>query len=222
VLNGRSALLTVLDGLAAVRALQRARVPHPPTAYVGPGGTGLVSNETVPARAQIEPPLVLRPRVAGAGTVPLRCETKHDLARLIHERRPPWLVRNGGLVQGSLPRDALRIRTAVAGGAAVWAAVRRPGAMSAWRGVSSLPAAAANVAVAAADAVGADFVGVDLAAAGRSFVVLGFEAAVELTPGAGDRTFDALAALLLDAAERRAFSTAGMVVRNAETAMIRG
>jgi glutathione synthase/RimK-type ligase-like ATP-grasp enzyme len=205
LLNGRPALLAALDRLATVLALARAGLPHPATGYIAPGERFGVSVPTIPAGAPLVPPLVVRPRFGGSDRDAVACDTTRQLARLLRGRRPRWLVRDGALVQTPLPPAAPRLRAIVVNGRVLWAdEPRPPGGPLECCGPTRV--AAGELAAAAAAAVGADLVAVDLLVGERELVVLGLDAAFELPASAGEDLFDELAGEVLGLLDRRVAS----------------
>jgi [lysine-biosynthesis-protein LysW]---L-2-aminoadipate ligase len=178
VLNPASALAAAHDKLLTARLLARAGLPHPRTEHVWPGG----------AMPGVEPPVVVKPRLGSWGIDVFRCETVQELERVIREvRRRPWFRRHGALLQELVPPVGHDLRLVVAGGVVV-GAVRRIPAAGEWRtnvslGARRVPiepsAEAAALGVAAAAAVGADLVGVDLLPAGDGHVVIELNGAAD-------------------------------------------
>lgn len=161
VLNGPSTLLAAHDKLLTARVLARAGLPHPETRHVrddrpfdSPGG-----------------PVVLKPRHGSWGRMVTLCETDDELhAELCRIREEPWYEQHGAIVQELVPPTGSDLRLLVAGGVVV-GAVRRIARDGEWRTNVALgarrvpldpPPAAIELAVAAADALGAALVGVDL------------------------------------------------------------
>jgi [lysine-biosynthesis-protein LysW]--L-2-aminoadipate ligase len=178
VLNRAPALLAVHDKLATARRLGLAGLPHPRAA--GWRGQG---------EAPLKPPLVLKPRFGSWGRDVTLCRDEAELERTLAEvRERPWFRRHGALLQELMPPRGYDLRLIVAGGQVVGASERiaRPGE---WRtnvslGGSLRPAEpspeARSLAIAAAAAVGADLVGVDLIPLeGGGHVVLELNGAVE-------------------------------------------
>lgn len=178
VLNQAAALAATHDKLATARALARKGIRQPRTWHVDAS----VSEDV------LEPPLVLKPRFGSWGRDVFRCADPSELTHSLEEvRKKPWFARQGAIAQELLPSPGFDLRLVVAGGAVIGAAERvaRPGE---WRtnvslGGSLRPAspseAACELATAAAAAVGADLVGVDLMPANGLFVVLELNGAVE-------------------------------------------
>jgi RimK family alpha-L-glutamate ligase len=199
VLNRAQALLAAHDKLETAARLQRAGVPHPQTTHV-----------PADARApRFEAPVVLKPRFGSWGTDVVRCDTPRELRRAFAQlSRRPWFRRHGLLVQKLLAPAEADLRVLVASGIVVGAISRRA-ASGDWRTNIALGGTrtrvspsfeASRLAVAAAAAVGADFVGVDLLPVGRDYVVIEVNGCVDFTadyslPG-GD-VFDAVIEPLL-------------------------
>jgi len=178
VLNRASALIAVHDKLLTARRLRSAGVPHPST-------VGWRGNRQIP----LKPPLVLKPRFGSWGRDVFLCRNHEEVARVLRAvRERPWFVRHGALLQELVPPRASDLRLVVAGGTVVGAG-RRVAAHGEWRtnislGGTILPAnpspAARLLAIAAASAVGADLVGVDLLPLdGDEYVVIELNGAVE-------------------------------------------
>lgn len=178
VLNPVPALLGAHDKLRTAQLLARARLPHPWTAHVTEGGhvPGLVA------------PVVLKPRFGSWGKDVFRCETEGELERCLEEARTrPWFRRHGALLQELITPRGYDLRVLVAGGAAV-GAIERVAAAGEWRTNISLggskrlcvpPSTASALAVAAAAAIGADLVGVDLLPIDDGYSVIELNGAVE-------------------------------------------
>jgi RimK family alpha-L-glutamate ligase len=178
VLNRAFALLAAHDKLLTARRLQLAGLPHPRIAV-------LRRKEPVP----LEPPLVLKPRFGSWGRDVFLCRDHVALERTLRAvRGRRWFRRHGALLQELVPPRGYDLRLVVAGTEIVGAAERvaRPGE---WRTNVSLggalrpaapPPEACSLAVAAAAAVGADLVGVDLVPlAAGGYVVLELNGAVD-------------------------------------------
>jgi RimK family alpha-L-glutamate ligase len=199
VLNRPDALLAAHDKLETARCLGRAGIPHPRTLFVPPGG------EAPPFRG----PVVLKPRFGSWGVDVVRCETPRELRReLARLSRRPWFRSDGLLVQELLPPPGADLRVLVACGEVVGAISRRaaPGewrtnvALGGTREPAAVDAAARGLALAAADAIGADLVGVDLLPVAGGYVVLELNGCVDFTAdyslGGGDVFEAAVSALL--------------------------
>ena len=162
VLNPAGSLLSSHDKLATATALSMARLPHPRTICV----------ETPSQLADLELPVVVKPRFGSWGADVHLCQTQLDLKRCFNRiAKRPWFQRQGALVQELVPPTGRDLRVVVAGGTVV-GAVERIAAAGEWRTnvalgavrrpVRSLPPVPAKLALRAAAAVGADLVGVDL------------------------------------------------------------
>ncbi len=180
VLNGHSTLATAHDKLATANALRRAGLPSPETVAVAPW--------LLPP--QLEPPFVLKPRFGSWGRDVLRCEiwAAFDEAVEAMSHRI-WFNTTGGVVQRLIPPAGHDLRVVVAGGRVV-GAVNRVSAPGEWRtnvalGARRIPTSpsreAAELAVAAAAAVGGDLVGVDLLPCDGRWTVLEVNGAVDFT-----------------------------------------
>jgi glutamate carboxypeptidase len=178
VLNPASALVAAHDKLVTARLLVRAGVPHPRTGHLRPGGE-------VP---DLGLPVVIKPRLGSWGVDVVRCETEAELGQALDAvRSRPWFQRYGALVQELVPPAGYDLRLVVAGGAVV-GAVRRVAAPGEWRTNVSLggsrrsarpSAAAAALGIAAAAAIGADLVGIDLLPTGDGYTVIELNGAVD-------------------------------------------
>jgi [lysine-biosynthesis-protein LysW]--L-2-aminoadipate ligase len=161
VLNGPGTLVAAHDKLLTSRILRRTGVPHPETWHVRPGRP----YDGPPA------PLVLKPRHGSWGRHVTLCETDEEVrAELRRVRDEPWYRRHGALVQELVPPAGRDVRLVVAGGEVV-GAVSRVAKRGEWRtnvalGATRVPLApppqAVELALAAARALGAALVGVDL------------------------------------------------------------
>jgi RimK family alpha-L-glutamate ligase len=199
VLNRADAVLAAHDKLETARRLRRRGLPHPLTIHVPPGG-GL---------PEIEPPVVLKPRFGSWGADVVRCDTPRELRRAFARlRKRRWFRAHGMLVQELVPPPGADLRVLVADGTVV-GAISRHAAPGEWRTNISLggsrvravpQAEARQLAVAAADAIGAELVGVDLLPTPTGYVVLELNGCVDFTdeyslPG-GDVFDDAIEPLL--------------------------
>jgi glutamate carboxypeptidase len=178
VLNPVPMLLAAHDKLRTAQVLARARLPHPWTMHLPPGGT-------VPRLAA---PVVLKPRFGSWGLDVFRCETDEELRRRLREVRPrPWFRRHGALLQELVAPRGYDLRVIVARGTVV-GATERVAAAGEWRTNISLggsrrstapSATACALAEAAAAAIGSDLVGVDLLPVDDGYVIIELNAAVE-------------------------------------------
>jgi RimK family alpha-L-glutamate ligase len=182
LLNSRRALVRAHDKLRTAACLVTARLPHPKTVHLphadAPLGLAL--------------PFVLKPRHGSWGVDVFLCETESALEVVLDEIRDrPWFVRHGAVLQELVPVTGRDTRVLVAGRQVVGAAERvaAPGewrtnvALGASREPVTPPPAACRLAVAAAEAVGAHFVGVDLLRRDDEYVVLEINGAVEFDRG---------------------------------------
>ena len=161
VLNRATSLAAAHDKLLTARLLARAALPHPRTAHYRPGG----------ALPQLEPPFVVKPRLGSWGVDVFRCEDREALQLCLDAiQTRPWFRRQGVLVQELVPPVGHDLRLLVAGGTVV-GAVRRVAGPGEWRTNVSLgatrhpvvpPPAACALAIAAAAAIRADLIGIDL------------------------------------------------------------
>lgn len=178
VLNRAGALMKAHDKLLTAHRLDHAAVPSPRTVFVPPGAT----NVLLPA------PLVLKPRFGSWGVDVLRCDAEADVAPALELLRTrPWFHRRGAIAQTLIEPRGYDLRLLVAGGVVVGSAERRA-APGEWRTNVSLggsrrpvdaPPAAARLGVAAAAAIGTDFVGIDLVPTNGGHIVLELNGAVE-------------------------------------------
>ena len=181
VLNRAGALLAAHDKLLTAKVLQRAGLPHPRTRILHPGGM-------VP---DWEGPLVVKPRFGSWGRDVELCEDEITFRRHLRalEQRL-WFQRHGAVLQELVPPAGFDLRIVVAGGTAV-GAISRVAAPGEWRTNIALggkrvrvepPAEALELAVRAADASGADLIGVDLLPDGAGgHTVLELNGAVDFT-----------------------------------------
>ena len=178
VLNPADALLAAHDKLETARRLARYGLPHPRTVHIPPGGE-------LPA---FDAPVVLKPRFGSWGTDVVRCDTPEALRREFqHLRERSWFSTHGVLAQELVPPPGADLRVLVACGEVV-GAVSRKAAPGEWRTnialggkrVPAIPSAEARrLAVAAAAAIGADLVGVDLLPTENGYVVLELNGCVD-------------------------------------------
>ncbi len=206
VLNRPSALVAAHDKLLTARALRLAGLPHPHTSLIAEG---------LPAQAP-ELPVVLKPRFGSWGRDVVLCQTRDELdAALERAAFRGWFREHGGLVQELVPPVGWDLRLVVAGGCIVGAA-RRSAAPGEWRtnvslGGRSEPAAppplARTLAIAAAAAIRADLVGVDLLPTSSGYMVAELNGAVDFrswyTLDGADVFAEAVLQLLRAARSRR-------------------
>ncbi len=162
VLNRADALLRAHDKLETARALRAAGLPHPSTVHVLPGER---------PEPDFGPPYVVKPRFGSWGKGVERCESERALRRTVAKLQGcSWFGEQGVLVQELVPNGGIDLRLVVASGTVV-GAVNRLAAPHEWRtnvalggrrkrATPSLEARA--LALAAAQAVGVELVGVDL------------------------------------------------------------
>jgi [lysine-biosynthesis-protein LysW]--L-2-aminoadipate ligase len=189
VLNPPPALVAAHDKLETARLLACAGLPHPTTVHV--------TGDVLPV---LPLPVVVKPRFGSWGKDVVRCDSESELIACLHAmQRRPWYRRHGALVQALIPPQKRDLRFVVAGGEVIGAIERIPPpgewrtnvALGATRHHVDPPEAGCSLALAAARAVGADLVGVDLLPDGEGgYVVLELNGAVEFTQdyalGAGD------------------------------------
>jgi [lysine-biosynthesis-protein LysW]--L-2-aminoadipate ligase len=181
VLNRRDTLASAHDKLATADALACAGIPHPPSAHVAPW---------LPL-PRLEPPLVLKPRFGSWGRDVIRCDTASDVEQALEEARlRVWFNATGGVLQRLVPPAGYDLRLVVANGL-VAGAIMRHAAPGEWRTNVALggrrvpvvpPQDACELAVAAAEAIGGDLVGIDLLPLpGGGWMVLEINGAVDFT-----------------------------------------
>jgi RimK family alpha-L-glutamate ligase len=181
VLNGSAAIATAHDKLATASVLACAGLPHPPTFHIAPG---------LP-RPSHDVPLVLKPRFGSWGRDVMRCDTPAELDdALARAKRRLWFNSTGGVLQLLVPPSGYDLRIIVAAGRVV-GAVKREAAPGEWRTNIALggrrvpfapPPAASKLALAAAEAIGGDLVGIDLLPLpAGGYVVLELNGAVDFT-----------------------------------------
>lgn len=181
LLNPAGALVLAHDKLLTARALRRAGLPHPHSWLIAPG-------QPSPAP---ELPLVLKPRFGSWGRDVMLCRTREELDdALARVASRGWFREHGALVQELVPPQGWDLRVLVAGGRVVGAA-RRIAAPGEWRTNVSLggrvepaapPPLARVLALAAAAAIRADFVGVDLLPTSNGYVIAELNGAVDIRP----------------------------------------
>ena len=161
VLNPARALRLSHDKGETASALHGANLPHPPTRFV----------ERDYGDAPLPFPLVLKPRFGSWGRDVLLCSNQRDYEHALRTfASRPWFRRTGAVAQVLVPPLGHDLRILVAGGEVV-GAVKRVAAPGEWRtnvalGATRVPAEpprnACELALAAAEALGADLVGIDL------------------------------------------------------------
>jgi glutamate---[amino group carrier protein] ligase len=192
VLNRAGALLASHDKLSTALRLSARALPHPRTAHVD---------------APVDPafgfPVVVKPRFGSWGRDVTMCRSRSELERCLRGlRRRRWFRRQGALVQELIPPRGYDLRVLVAAGEIV-GAVQRVAVRGEWRTNVALgggrapadpPPQARLIALGAAAALEADFVGVDLLPTGEGrWVVLEVNGAVDFTSAyglAGENVFE--------------------------------
>ena len=180
VFNRPPALLSCHDKLLTARLLRRARVPHPRTRRL----------ETARSADTLCYPVVAKPRFGSWGRDVGLCTDRSALERYVSTMKTHswWAV--GGIVQELVRPLGIDLRVIVAGGTVVGAA-SRTAAPGEWRTNVALggtpnsavpPPDASELALAATNALGIDFAGVDLLPDGDSWVVLEVNGAVDVRP----------------------------------------
>ena len=201
VLNGTDALTAMHDKLETAVRMRQVNLPHPRTAYIAPSTTA----------AGIALPAVVKPRFGSWGRHVYLCTTRNQLRRRLRAlREEAWFREQGAVVQELVPPQGRDLRVLVAGGELV-GAIERIAPPGEWRtnvalGAERRPATpdrrARTLALAAAAAVGAELVGVDLLPVRGGWVIVELNGAVDFTPeyALDDRDVFALA---VDALRRR-------------------
>jgi RimK family alpha-L-glutamate ligase len=195
VVNRPAALLSAHDKLRTATLLAAAELPHPRTVHIGSANDPLA----------LAPPVVVKPRFGSWGADIFRCETTHELKRVIAGvRSRSWFRKHGALVQELLPPRGYDLRLVVAAGRVV-GTVERVAAPGEWRTNVALggrrrpavPSAQARVlGVRAVAAAGLELAGVDLHPVGDTHVVLELNGAVEFNSDydlPGDDVYEAAA-----------------------------
>jgi [lysine-biosynthesis-protein LysW]---L-2-aminoadipate ligase len=207
VLNRADALVSMHDKLETAMRIRHVNLPHPRTAYLAPSASA----------AGIPLPAVVKPRFGSWGRHVHLCSTRNQLRRCLRElREEEWFTQQGALVQELVPPPGRDLRVLVAGGEVI-GAVERVAAQGEWRtnvalGGTRRPARpnarARSLALAAAAAVGADLVGVDLLPlAGGGYSILELNGAVDFTAEYALDERDVFA-LAVDALARRSLPQA--------------
>jgi RimK family alpha-L-glutamate ligase len=201
VLNRAGALLAAHDKLATALRLSARALPHPRTAHVD-----------APADPAFGFPVVVKPRFGSWGRDVTVCRNQPELERCLRGlSRRRWFRRQGALVQELIAPRGYDLRILVAAGEVV-GAVQRVAAWGEWRTNVALgggrapadpPPQARLIALGAAAALGADFVGVDLLPNGDGrWVVLEVNGAVDFTAQyslAGENAFERVVQVLAHA-----------------------
>jgi ribosomal protein S6--L-glutamate ligase len=209
LLNGPNALLASHDKLLTALRLARRGLPHPRTAHFGVGDRP----------PDLRPPVVVKPRFGSWGRDVILCETRRSLEECLGRLgRRRWFRRQGALLQELVPSCGHDLRVIVARGEVV-GAIERVAAPGEWRTNVSQggtrrpvdpPPEACALALAAAEAVGGDLVGVDLLPSDSGYTVLELNGAVDFTLDyslGGRDVFDEVARVLA-LEEREAFALA--------------
>ena len=181
VLNRAGAMLAAHDKLLTAKVLQRANLPHPRTRILHPGGH-------VP---DWEGPVVVKPRFGSWGREVELCSDEISFRRHLRSiENRHWFQRHGAILQDFVPPAGFDLRIVVAAGVAI-GAISRVAAPGEWRTNIALggtrvavepPAAALELAARAAEAAGADLIGVDLLPDGEGgHTVLELNGAVDFT-----------------------------------------
>ncbi len=199
LLNGPRTLVAAHDKLLTAQALVGAGIPHPRTAQVAPW---------LPA-PRLEPPLVFKPRFGSWGQDVIRCDDEPAVEQtLAYLETRAWYAATGALAQELITPRGHDLRLVVAGDQVV-GAVRRVAAAGEWRTNVALGArrepvqpstGACEIALAAAQAIDAALVGIDLLPAeDGTWVVLEANGAVDFTSAYSleDDVFAAASAALL-------------------------
>jgi [lysine-biosynthesis-protein LysW]--L-2-aminoadipate ligase len=210
VLNDAIALANCHDKVATARALELAGLPHPRTAY-------LAHDFPLP---ELATPIVVKPRLGSWGRDVVLCASDGELQEhLAAIRGRLWFVSTGAVVQELVPPVGYDLRVLIACGQ-VLGAVRRVAADGEWRTNIALgatrvpteaPVDAAMLALAAADAVGADLVGVDLLPTpDGGWTILEVNGAVDFAPEyrPGDDVYAAVVDAVTRSARARAVAAA--------------
>jgi RimK family alpha-L-glutamate ligase len=181
VLNPARALVNAHDKLRTSQRLAAAGVPHVETTHVRLGD-----------QIAFTPPIVVKPRFGSWGLDVFRCDDAESIREVFATvARRRWFARHGALVQPLLPPMGRDLRLLVANGSVIGGVVR-VAAPGEWRTNVSLGGSRlaltlgpepGELAIAAAAAVGGDFVGVDLMPSFGGHLVLEVNAAVEFGVG---------------------------------------
>ena len=222
VLNTGSSLLRSHDKLATALALASAGVQHPRTAQVSEQGK----------QPPLPLPVVLKPRFGSWGRDVMLCRTREEYDRyLANVANRAWFRTQGVLVQELVQPRGYDLRLIVACGQVVGAIERhaKPGewrtnvALGAKRHSASPDGGAIQLAVAAANAVGGDLVGIDLLPLpDGGYAVLEVNGAVDFTNEYsldGGDVFEEVADLLASAARPLAVVGAGTALASPEPSL---
>ena len=182
VLNPAGTLLATHDKLVTARVLEGAGLPHPRTWFA--------STTVLPP--VVRGPVAVKPRFGSWGRAVVRCEDETALESLLDQLEGErWFRLHGALVQELVEPRGYDLRIVVAGRRAV-GAISRVARKGEWRTNVSLgarrrraspPPEALELALAAADAVRGDLVGVDLLPDGDGWTIVELNGAVEFTRG---------------------------------------
>jgi RimK family alpha-L-glutamate ligase len=181
VLNRAGALLAAHDKLLTAKVLTQAGLPHPRTRILYPGGHP----------PEWEGPVVVKPRFGSWGRDVERCGDEISFYRHLRSlEHRLWFQRHGAVVQELVEAAGVDLRVVVAASVVV-GAISRVAAPGEWRTNVALggtrvpidpPAGALDLAVRAAQASGAELVGVDLLPDGAGgHTVLELNGAVDFT-----------------------------------------
>jgi RimK family alpha-L-glutamate ligase len=179
VFNRSAPLLAAHDKLLSDACLAGAGVRRPPAGHV----------DTVEELRRMPLPLVVKPRFGSWGRDVFRCRSLDELEACIDEiGGRNWFRKDGAVVQELVPSAGFDLRVIVAAGVVVGAAERvaRPGEWrtnvslgGTLRAAVHLTAEARALAVAAAAALDADLIGVDLLPLSDGYTVIEMNGAVE-------------------------------------------
>ena len=183
MLNPPQALRLAHDKLATATTLTAASLPHPRTSTIFDAD----------APAPVSFPLVVKPRFGSWGQDVMLCQDEPAYRRALDLLKTrEWFAATGAVAQELVPPLGHDLRVVVAGGDVI-GAVKRVAPAGEWRTNVALGAirvrtdpspAACELAIAAAAAIGADLVGVDLLPVGPGrHVVLELNGAVDFAPG---------------------------------------
>jgi len=212
VLNRSTPLLACHDKLQTALRLGRLGLPQPPTVHI----------DWEAPLPRIDFPVVVKPRFGSWGRDVALCESEPALRQALTElRHKAWFRQQGVLVQALVPPTGHDLRIVVARGHVV-GAIERVAAPGEWRTNIALggtrrqvlpPPRACRLAVAAADAIGVDLVGVDLLPLpDGGYTVLELNGAVDFTPDyslQAENVFEAVAHLIDDAGAEPALEKLG-------------
>ena len=198
VLNRSATLLAAHDKLLSDACLARAGIRRPPVVHV----------DSAEEARRLPLPLVVKPRFGSWGRDVFRCRNLDELEAclaVIADRQ--WFRKDGALVQELVPSAGFDLRVLVAGDEVVGAA-KRVARAGEWRTNVSLggtlqparlPAEARELAVAAAAALDADLIGIDLLPVSDGYTVIEMNGAVEFDGRyslAGSNVYEAIADVL--------------------------